>query len=241
MFEPRKYRELFAGKDLVYFNCTVKETDVQIGACTVLKDEAVAAIGRVRGEIEEYGKRQPEFFESLKPLKPKPGAPPVVRTMHRAAKLAGVGPMAAVAGAIAEQVGRELLLYSPQIIVENGGDIFIRTASSRKIGIYAGPSPFSNKVALVVEPEETPLGISTSSGTFGHALSFGKCDAAVVLAPDAALSDAVATATANRVNSEEDVERAAKFASDIRGVVGVLVIKGDRMAAAGKIKLAAMS
>lgn len=148
--------------------------------------------------------------------------------------------MAAVAGAIGEFVGRELLRMSPEVIVENGGDIFMRTRSPRKIGIYAGPSPLSQKLAIEVTPEMTPMGICTSSGTFGHSLSFGKCDAAVILAADAALSDAVATATANRVQTEDDLEAAAAFAARIRGVMGAVVIKGERMAVCGEVRLAAM-
>lgn len=226
---------------MVYFNCTVKETDVQIGAAWLLLDEALEVIRRVRADLEEYARLEPEFLTSLLPLDPEPWAPLVVKTMCAAARLAGVGPMAAVAGAISETVGRELLRLSPEVIVENGGDIFIHTSRPRKIGIYAGSSPFSEKVAVEVRPEQTPLGICTSSGTVGHSLSFGKCDAAVILAPDAAISDAVATATANRVLTEADVEGAVEFAARVQGVIGVVVVKGEKMAAWGDVKMVAAS
>lgn len=240
MFEPRRYRDAFGGKGLVYFDCAVKETDLRIGASAQFKDEALRAVTRVRASLEDYIRAEPSFLTSLEPVRCRSGAPPAVRSMCAAAKLAGVGPMAAVAGAIGEFVGRELLRMSPEVIVENGGDIFMRTRSPRKIGIYAGPSPLSQKLAIEVTPEMTPMGICTSSGTFGHSLSFGKCDAAVILAADAALSDAVATATANRVQTEDDLEAAAAFAARIRGVMGAVVIKGERMAVCGEVRLAAM-
>ncbi len=240
MFQPRRYRDSFAGDNLVYFDCVVKETDLRIGATKVLREETLRAVEKVRAELEEYIRSDPRFVGSLVPLDPKPHAPALVKWMCVAARSAGVGPMAAVAGAIAEVVGWELLKYSPEVIVENGGDIFIKTRSVRKIGVYAGPSALSDKVAIEVWPEDTPLGICTSSGTFGHSLSLGRCDAAVILASRAALSDAVATATANRVQSEEDVQAAVEFASAIPGVSGVLVIKGETLGAWGQVRLARM-
>jgi ApbE superfamily uncharacterized protein (UPF0280 family) len=146
--------------------------------------------------------------------------------------------MAAVAGAVSELVGFELLNYSDEIIVENGGDIFIKTNSKRKVGIYAGKSPLSEKIAIEIAPERTPIGICTSSGTVGHSLSFGKADAAVILAKDTFLCDAVATATGNRVKASGDIESAIEFAAGIDGVEGVLVIVGDKIGAWGDISLA---
>ncbi len=128
----------------------------------------------------------------------------IVKTMAEAAEKAGVGPMAAVAGAIAEYVGRELLPFSREVIVENGGDIFLKTQKTRSIGIYAGESsPFTGKLALRIEPKDTPLGICTSAGTVGHSLSFGKCDAAILVSPSASLADAAATAVGNLIQSAD--------------------------------------
>jgi hypothetical protein len=147
--------------------------------------------------------------------------------------------MAAVAGALSEFVGRGMLdnWYTREIIVENGGDIFMKTGFPRKIGVYAGNSPLGQQFAIEVRPEETPLGICTSAGTVGHSLSFGNADAAVILAKDAALADAVATAAANRAVTGADLERAVSFALSVPGVVGALVIMGERMAVVGDIRL----
>jgi ApbE superfamily uncharacterized protein (UPF0280 family) len=146
--------------------------------------------------------------------------------------------MAAVAGAIAEAVGRELLAFSPEIIVENGGDIFMAIERSRTVGIYAGESPFSGKLALQVDPGETPLGICTSSGTVGHSLSFGRADAVIVVSPSTALADAAATAICNMVQDDDDIPRAVDLAQNIDRVAGVVVIKGERMGMWGRVRLA---
>jgi ApbE superfamily uncharacterized protein (UPF0280 family) len=158
--------------------------------------------------------------------------------MEEAAEKVNVGPMATVAGAFAEFVGKDLLKFSSEIIVENGGDIFLKTAKSRLVGVYAGEnSPLTGKIALKIEPADTPLGICTSSGTVGHSLSFGKSDAVVVLAPSAALADAAATAIGNIVKAETDIEIALEFARGVSGLVGVAVIINDKMGVWGKVNL----
>jgi ApbE superfamily uncharacterized protein (UPF0280 family) len=157
--------------------------------------------------------------------------------MCEAAQKASVGPMAAVAGAIAEMTGYELLKYSDEVIVENGGDIFIKTGTARKIGIYAGNSPLSEKLALRILPEQTPAGVCTSSGTVGHSLSFGKADAVVIISRDTFLADAVATSTGNKVKTTDDIEYALNYASKIAGILGTVIIIGDKIGAWGDIEL----
>jgi ApbE superfamily uncharacterized protein (UPF0280 family) len=158
--------------------------------------------------------------------------------MAKAAEKANVGPMAAVAGAFAEFVGLDLLKYSPEVIVENGGDIFLKSTKSRLVGVYAGEdSPLTGRVALKIEPLDTPLGVCTSSGTVGHSLSFGKADAVVVLSHSTALADAAATAIGNIVKAETDVQKALDFARSVKGLVGAAVIINDKMGVWGKINL----
>ncbi len=147
--------------------------------------------------------------------------------------------MAAVAGAVAEYVGRELLPFSREVIVENGGDIFLKTQKTRSIGIYAGESsPFTGKLALRVDPKETPLGICTSAGTVGHSFSLGKCDAAIVVSPSAILADAAATAVANLIHSAGDIQKGIDFARGVEGIKGVVIVKDDRIGVWGNIRLA---
>lgn len=237
VYEERVYRNLFKGANLKFFDVCVGETDLRIGANRELYGEALEAVKKYRRQIELYLKFYPEFLRSLKPLKPQPGAPPLIRRMCEASIKAGVGPMAAVAGAVSEAVGRELLQFSDEVVVENGGDIFIKTNEVRKVGIYAGKSPLSEKLALEILPQKTPLGICTSSGTVGHSLSFGKADAVVILSEDTFLADAVATAACNIVKCPDDIEKAVQFAACIEKVQGVVVIIDDKIGAWGDIKL----
>jgi uncharacterized protein len=143
--------------------------------------------------------------------------------------------MAAVAGAVAEVVGRELMDNSEEIIIENGGDIWMRTTRPASVSIYPGGHYF-DAVALKIHPDRTPCGICTSSARIGLSFSFGKADAATVIAPGAALADAIATEVCNRVQSEETMEDAADNGMRC-GATGVVVIYRDRLAARGNVEL----
>ena len=237
MYEQRTYRHDIKDRDLVSFQAVVKETDLYIRASKDLSVEALAAINEVRGPLERYIREHPVFLHSLEPLPVEKNAPEIVKRMAQAARLANVGPMAAVAGAVAQMVGERLLRSSAEIIVENGGDIFLKVSRKRKIGIYAGGSAFTGKLAIEVEPVQTPLGVCTSSGVVGPSLSLGLADAAVVLAPSAALADAAATAVGNMVKAEKDIDAAIELGRRIKGVSGIVVIAGSNMGAWGDIRL----
>ncbi|MFZ5649223.1 MAG: UPF0280 family protein [Bacillota bacterium] len=238
----RAYRLRHRQWDLAHFRVAIRETDLDVG---VRKDRfspdmsllVEKLVMEIRGQLEEYIQKDPGFLKSLVPYDIKPYAPPIALVMANSAKAAGVGPMAAVAGAISEAVGAKLLKHSRDVIVENGGDIYLKTRCTRNIGIFAGRSPLSHRIALEIRPDDTPMGICTSSGTVGHSLSYGCADAAVILSPSAPLADAVATATGNMVRSGDDLEKAVDFALSVPGITGALVILGDKLAAKGKIKL----
>ncbi len=236
-YKPRFYRFWSKDTDLVSFNVVVKETDLYIRARRNLRKKALDVVLKQRALLEGYIARHPGFVTALVPFPVGADAPLIVREMAEASLKVGVGPMAAVAGAIAEAVGRELLNYSSEVIVENGGDIFLRHKKPRHIGIYAGDSPLSGKLALEIEPKDTPLGVCTSSGTVGHSLSFGKADAAIVLSPSTVLADAAATAVGNMVKTAEDMPRAIEFVREVEGLMGIAIIVGDKMAVWGKINL----
>jgi ApbE superfamily uncharacterized protein (UPF0280 family) len=237
MYERRFYRDLIKDEDLTVFEAGIKETDLFISADRLLKEEASSAILKYRNQIEDYLKEHPLFRSSLKPLPVDKEAPEIVRMMQASSLAAGVGPFASVAGAIAELVGKELLEYSREIIVENGGDIFLKTSKKRKIGIFAGNAKFSNRLALEILPDETPLGICTSSGTVGHSLSFGTADAVVVLARSTPLADALATALGNRIKEKKDVALGIEEAKNIEGLRGIVIIKDDELGIWGKVRL----
>ncbi len=237
MYQERDYRKHMKIDGLTSFNICVFESDLQIFAGSNLEYEAKNAVIKYRQYITGYIKENPLFLTSLVPIEPKEDSPEIILDMCRTAKLSGVGPMAAVAGAVSKYVGRHLLGFTDEVIVENGGDIYIRSQKERKILIYAGSSVFSNKLALLVPGGGQELGICTSSGTVGHSLSFGKADAAVIVSEDAVLADAVATATGNIVKGKNDIEDGIEFAMGIEGIKGVVIIVGDKMGACGEIKI----
>ncbi len=231
----RTYRSWVRNDDLVPFYAVVNETDLYIRAQSYLKDEAMSAVRKCRADIESYIVKRHDFLMTLEPIDVEPGAPPIVVAMADAARKAGVGPMAAVAGAIAEAVGCELMQWSPEVIIENGGDIFIATAKPRTIGVFAGDSPFSGKLA--VEVGAGTIGACTSSGTVGHSLNFGNADAVLILSPSTALADAAATAVSNAVKTAADIPAAIELAQTIDGVTGVLIVIGDKLGIWGEVKL----
>ncbi len=237
MYEPRTYRHWVNYKDLVPFNIVVKETDLYICASTNLKRKAYRLVLKYRDKLEGYIGQYPTFLTSLEPFPVDGGAPSIVKAMAEATARVGVGPMASVAGAIAEFVGNELLAFSPEIIVENGGDIYLKSSEKRIVGIYAGKSPLTGKIGLEINGEDTPLGICTSSGTVGHSLSFGKADAVVVLSKSATLADAAATAIGNLIKQPSDIPNGIRFAKGIEGLRGLLIIKDDNMGLWGEVKI----
>jgi ApbE superfamily uncharacterized protein (UPF0280 family) len=237
MHEPRFYRHWIKDSGLVSFNVVVEQTDLYIRSRRNLKDKALSSVLKHRGFIESYIGRNPLFLTTLQAYEAEAEAPAIVREMARVSKLTDVGPMAAVAGAIAEAVGRDLLAFSPEVIVENGGDIFLKISKKSLVGIYAGQSAFTKKIALEIMPGETPMGIGTSSGTVGHSLSLGSADAVIALSSSAALADAAATALGNIVKVADDISKATKKARSIEGLHGVVIIVGDKMGAWGAVRI----
>lgn len=235
-FGERTYQHWIRTDDLVSFRVTLQETDLFILALEDLSEAATRAAIRYRTQIEAYISTHPDFQTSLQPLEAEKNAPPIIQEMVSAAKCAEVGPFAAVAGAMAEYVGKELFSHSPEVIVENGGDIFVASNRSRVFAIYAGNSPLTGKLALKIEPSRMPCGVCTSSGTVGHSLSFGKADAAIVLAKSTIVADACATALGNKISTASDISEGLKFAENTEGIDGAVVIIGDQIGAWGDVQ-----
>jgi hypothetical protein len=236
-FQPRTYRHDIKSKGLVSFTVSLKETDLYIRAASNLQRKARRLVLKYRAQIESYIEQNPDFQTSLKPLPISSHAPRIVTAMIEAGRKANVGPMAAVAGAIAEFAGTELLEFTPEIIIENGGDIFLKIDSTKVVGIYAGESPLSGKIGLEINPQTTPLGICTSSGTVGHSLSFGKADAVIAVAPSAVLADAAATSICNLVQKPADINTAIETGRNISGLKGIVIILGGDIGVWGSVKL----
>ncbi len=198
-------------------------------------EAAVREVSRCRAEVLAYARRNPEILHSLEPVEVEREAPDVVKLAALAAFKAGVGPMAALPGAIAEMAAQALLkLGATTAVVENGGEIAVATLVKPTVVLLKiGMESAVGQLALMVEPSATPLGIATSSARYGHSLSFGTADAVLVVAENAALADAAATAICNATS--EGVNAALARAEEIDGVEGILILHGDEVALWGEL------
>jgi ApbE superfamily uncharacterized protein (UPF0280 family) len=236
-FRERTYRRRVRSRGLVSFQVQIKETDLWVSAGRDLTLEARDAAIACRHPLEHYIRADPSFLTSLVPIQEDSYAPTMVKEMMKSARQTGVGPMAAVAGAIAQCVGEVLLGLSEEVIVENGGDLFLAAKRPITVAIFAGGSPLSERLGMRFYPHQMPLGVCTSSGTIGHSLSLGKADAVCVLSHSGALADAAATALGNRIKSARDMEPAMDWARSVEGLLGGVVIIGSTMGSWGEVEL----
>lgn len=239
-YTERTYRRRVHAADLIGFELKVRETDLWIGAAGNLEREARDLVFEARHQVESYIDAHPEFLHALTPCAEDNLAPPVVRDMILASRRTGVGPMASVAGAIAEYVGRGLLRWTDRVVVENGGDVFLHLQRSVTVDVFAGPSRVSDRIGLAVPALGMPVGVCTSSGTLGHSLSMGKADAVCVVSKRTALADSAATALGNLIRTQRDLEAAAQWAAGIKGISGTVMIVGKALAAWGDVELVAL-
>ena len=237
MYEERAYRRISRPQDLVCYEVVRKETDL---FCCTSVDLKAFIEGRVlfyRNQLETYIRERPEFLESLRPVAPDALAPKMVKEMVEASAVLGVGPMACVAGAVAEFIGRDVETRSDEYIIENGGDIFLRTRHERKVAVYAKDSPYSERIGLKLKPAVSPYGICTSSATVGPSLSFGRADAVCVVGRSALFADGLATRLGNIVHKEDDIAAALEEGSRFPGVTAILIILGKKLGAWGDVDL----
>jgi ApbE superfamily uncharacterized protein (UPF0280 family) len=237
MEEPRTYRTRVGGGRLVAFEVVVKQTDLHVQARSDLSALARETVLEQREYIEAYIRRYPTFVSTLAPWRPTGPAPQIVRDMIAAGNAVGVGPMAAVAGAVAEQVGRRLLAHTDEVIIENGGDIFLQTAEAATVAVWAGESPLSLRIGIRTGGRNRPIAVCTSSGTVGHSLSFGRADAVCVSSRSGALADAAATAIGNRIHSRQDISAGIEFAKRIAGVLGVMIVVAEKVGVWGDMEM----
>lgn len=241
IYQERIYRQEMKAADLDYFQVRELETDLFIGVerkaiKADLKNMVLAEIKKQRQAILNYEKNYPGFIHSLMPIPDHGQSAPIVKKMIAASWQTGIGPMAAVAGAMARQIGKLIKPYSDEIIVENGGDVFIQSTKTRRISLYTRNQHFKN-LGLKIKPTKRPLGICTSSATLGHSLSFGKADSVTVISENLALADAAATALGNRIRAVKDIDQGLLWVKGIDGVMAALVMFDDKLGAWGEIEL----
>ena len=223
MQSPRTYR-------------TFVHHEAALRICCDQFDVVAAEIVRQRKILDDYIRRHPRFLGALLPVRVPAGAPEVVRRMHQASLRVGVGPMAAVAGAMAQLAAEAALAAGAQeAIIDNGGDIYLAARRPVVMGLHTGTAGVGDRLAFHIDPAETPLSVCSSSGRMGHSLSLGDCDLATIVAKDAALADAAATEAANLVKRAADIDAALNRIMRIEGIDGVLLVKEDRVGLAGRL------
>jgi hypothetical protein len=237
MYEERTYRRISRPQDLTCYEVRYKETDL---FCCTTNDLSRIIEERVfyyRNQLEGYIRQRPEFLHSLVPVSLDRVAPKIAREMMEAAAVLGVGPMACVAGAVAEFIGRDIDALSDDYIIENGGDIYLRTRQERRAVIYAKDSPYSGKIAIRLKPSDASYGMCTSSASVGHSLSMGKTDAVCVMGKSALFTDGLATLLGNLVKAEDDIAEGLETGQAFPGVTGILIILGEKLGAWGDLEL----
>lgn len=193
----------------------IEETDLLITLTdSVNKEEIIdfctKEIQEQRNILKFWINLYPEIKDSLDPIEAPQNAPLLITAMCEAGKYAKVGPFAGVAGTIAQYIAARLYDYlqkkncCPDVIVENGGDIYIYSSKERHIGIMANPKEHCT-IGIKITKEQFPLAICSSSATIGHSLSFGQGDLALILAKNASLADALATRYSNLLRSKQDI------------------------------------
>jgi len=227
MTEKNLFKEVFQYKET---NCTII-ADNERAVKT-----AISSIKYHRKKLEEYVRTHPKFLYSLRPVPTKEG-PTVVRLMADAAEKANVGPMAAVAGVLADLAVKDMALNGSDVaVIENGGEVSAISNRPIDVALSAGDSPLSRTFGFRLK--DFPIGVATSSGLFSHALSFGEAEAVTIFSTNAGLADAAATAVGNLIkgkNRHGAINRGIKKALSIQGVEGVLIIYRGMVGQAGRI------
>jgi len=244
IYEKRTYRTQFNVSRFQSFEVKHLETDLWIGVNPSsfkieMKEIAFDKIKELRTRLDEYILTEPFFKKSLKPFQPSENAPIEAKEMAAAAAKAGVGPMASVAGLFAREVGETLLqnFLIDEMVIENGGDIFVLLKNELFLSVFAGESPLSERIGLVIPPEKGKMGICTSAGTVGPSLSFGKADAVVVICEDVLQADAYATAVGNMVKSPNDVEKVINQSENYPEILSLLIICEDKIGIRGEYEM----
>ncbi len=240
IFEERTYRTQFNCERFKGFEVKHLETDLWIGVNPDSFDESMKVLAHekikgLRDVFERYIEKEPFFKKSLKPFQPSGIAPKEAVEMASAAEKAGIGPMSAVAGLFAREVGEKILQNFPvrELVVENGGDIYVLLQDELVLSVFAGESILSERIGLVIPAKNKKMGICTSAGTVGPSISYGKADAVVAVCNDILLADALATAFGNKVKSPDHVEKVIKQAENFPELQSLLIICEDKVGIRG--------
>ncbi len=243
-YEPRLYRTKMGNSRFESFEINYKDSNLWIGIDKSSFNKfipffALKKLTEQREALEAYIKLDPNFKSSFSPIDILPTAPNIAIFMADAARKAGTGPMAAVAGAFSEFIGKAIQteFKIKEIVVENGGDIWLDINYNLILSIYAGNSPLSEKIAIEIDSLYSPLGICTSAGNVGPSISFGNADAVVVACKDAALADAFATAVANNIKNAGNIPLQQEIYNAYQEILSLVIICEGNVGMSGIFKV----
>ena len=225
---------------LTRFEVSDGNISLHILADRSLQKEAHAALIKCRTDLDNYSIKDPQLLKTKSPKRVGFGAPRVVREISSAGRKAKLGPSSALIGAVAEYVGKELLKSSKEVVVDGGGKMFMKINRTRRVMVHAGASPFSEKIALEIDADQTPMGISLLNEQDTSEFHQGKPDAVIITSGSAALAESSAYAIGNVISSIDDIQGGLNVAKRIRGIRSILIIKGDHIGASGRMKIVAV-
>ncbi len=234
MYEERIYRRYSEPKDLFKTHLIIEESDILVFSSEKIESfEIEEKVKILRQDIKDYIKKDRKFLTTLSAYNLKEPAPQIIKKMCKVSKILDIGPMACVAGAISEFLGKELLKKNKEAIVENGGDIFLKIAKERKIGIFYGKNDF---LKIKLTTLNTPLGIASSSGKLGYSLSFGNCDLVCVISESAIFSDGAATFLGNLIKTQKDILPALKKIKKYKEIKASIIIFEGKIFVQGDVE-----
>jgi len=235
-YQERFYRELH--KSNFCLEVSYRESDIYLSCDKPLDEKVVKSlIKKYYDDIASYIRSYPNFLTSLTPWEEDSFAPSIVKDMIAASKVSGIGPFSCVAGGISWYVGRDLLKYCNELILENGGDLFLKINEDKRVGIYLGESFSPNFITVKIKKKEFPFGIASSSSCFGHSLNFGRADLVTVIALDSLLADSFATAFSNKIKRIGDIKKVISEAKEYSFIKAVVVAFEGRIAVWGEVEL----
>jgi len=234
------YRKNISVKDKHCYRLKYKYTDLFITSDREILKELEGPVLSFYKEIEKIISGEPAFERSLVPVEIKSYYPPFIKKMCHASRMFGVGPMAAIAGAVCDSIAESIAHNCRFLMIENGGDIFIKSTTGVKVGLYSSNSHFSDKLNIEFDAEQTPCGICSSSGHIGHSLSLGSSDLVTIMSDTTTLADAAATAVANSIKEQTDIEKAINQYKKNKEIKGLVIIKGNKIGIWGAIQLSSM-
>jgi ApbE superfamily uncharacterized protein (UPF0280 family) len=198
----------------------------------LLRDRLTGLLARSYGDLDREIAADADFAVSLAPV-PARARTPIGMKMAAAARRFGIGPMAAVAGAVAEALVDDLAGCCGECFCENGGDIALSHRETLQVSVFPGGPPFDRSILLTLPPGKR--GIASSSGEFGHSFSRGQAQMVTVIADTASLADAAATAIANQVLPGCDPQKIVE--QTFPGIQAILVIWGGAVHYRGGFEL----